>query len=82
MNEYDFLIQYKNGKEMPADFLSRNVLSPIDVFAHDLPKLQKLDEYSSSVAKFLTKNLLPPDNCKAAYIKRIAPQCFIKNNII
>jgi hypothetical protein len=82
MNEYDFLIQYKNGKEMPADFLSRNVLSAIDIFAHDLPKLQKSDEFASTVAKFLTKNLLPPDNTKAAYIKRIAPQCFFNNGIL
>ena len=26
MNHYDFIIQYKKGTEMPADFLSRNVL--------------------------------------------------------
>jgi hypothetical protein len=26
MNEFDFIIQYKKGSEMPADYLSRNVL--------------------------------------------------------
>ena len=82
MNEYDFLIQYKNGKEMPADFLSRNVLSPIDVFAHDLPKLQAADEFASMVAKFLKRSTLPADKTKAAYIKRMAPQCFFVDNIL
>ena len=30
-NEFDFVIRYKKGAEMPADFLSRNVVTSIDI---------------------------------------------------
>ena len=39
MNEVDFIIQYKKGWEMPADFLSRNVLEDIQIFTPELPQL-------------------------------------------
>jgi hypothetical protein len=32
MTEHNFVIQYKKGSEMLADFLSRNVLEEIDIF--------------------------------------------------
>jgi len=61
MTEYDFIIQYKKGSEMPADFLSRNVLAEIDVFTPDLPILQQRDEFAHSVIEFLQKGSLPAD---------------------
>jgi hypothetical protein len=33
MSDHDFIIQHKKGSEMPADFLSRNVVSELDVSA-------------------------------------------------
>ena len=44
MNEFDFIIQSKKGSEMPADFLSRNVLEEIQIFTPELPNLQNRDE--------------------------------------
>jgi hypothetical protein len=43
MTDFDFVIKYKKGEEMPADFLSRNVCEAIDVFTPDLPRLQQED---------------------------------------
>ena len=82
MNEYDFIIQYKNGKEMPADFLSRNVIAEIDIFSNDIPKLQHADEFATAIKKFLQNGSLPADKPKAAYIARIAPTCFMRHNML
>jgi hypothetical protein len=82
MNEYDFIIQYKKGSEMPADFLSRNVLEEIDLFNADLPELQKEDEFADSVIQFLQNNQLPADKSKAAYVAKVAPSCFLEDGIL
>jgi transposase InsO family protein len=82
MLEYDFKIEYKNGAEMPADFLSRNVLASIDVFNNDLPRLQMEDEFVKSVFNYITRQVLPADKMKAAHIKKVGPECFIDNDII
>jgi hypothetical protein len=46
--EHDFLVQYKKGTTMPADYLSRllsfpqeaqNQIAAFDPFQHDLPQL-------------------------------------------
>jgi hypothetical protein len=50
--EHDFVVQYKNGTTMPADYLSRlpsfpqesqNEIAAFDAFQNDLPKLQNQD---------------------------------------
>ena len=79
---YDFKIVYKNGKEMPADFLSRNVLASIDVFNDDLPRLQKEDEFISNVLTYITTQKLPADMTKATHVRKIGPECFIDNDIV
>jgi len=82
MNNYDFIIQYKKGTEMPADFLSRNVLEEIDVFSPDLPLLQARDEFANAIIEFLQHNKLPADNKKATYIAKLAQQCFLEDGIL
>ena len=82
MNEFDFVIHYKKGSEMPADFLSRNVLEEIDIFTPDLPMLQQRDEFAHAVTKFLQNGELPANNRHAAYVRRIAPSCFIEDSIL
>ena len=79
---YDFKITYKNGKEMPADFLSRNVLASIDVFTPDLPNLQNEDEFISTVKNFMLTQQLPDNKQKAAHIVKVGKECFIENNVI
>ena len=82
MNKFDFIIQYKKGSEMLADFLSRNVLEEIQVFTPQLPHLQNNDEFAHAVVSFLQKGKLPDDKRKAAYITKVAQSCFLEDNIL
>ena len=43
--ELDFTIQYKKGNEMPADFLSRNMVESIKILDKDLDNLQDKDTF-------------------------------------
>ncbi|MGV0986805.1 MAG: RNase H-like domain-containing protein, partial [Limnohabitans sp.] len=82
MLDYDFIIRYKSGKEMPADYLSRNVLASIDVFTPDLPRFQDQDEFISAVKKYMLTQQLPRDGAKAAHVRRVAPECFLEDGIV
>ena len=82
MNKFDFVIHYKKGVEMPADFLSRNVLEEINIFTPDLPMLQQRDEFAHAVTSFLQNGKLPANNRQAAYVRPIAPSCFIEDSIL
>ena len=82
MMEYDFEIRYKSGKEMPADFLSRNVLANIDVFTPDLPQLQSEDEFISNVKNYMLTRQLPADRFKAVHVKRVGHECFLEKDIV
>ena len=61
MLEYDFLIQYKKGSNMPADFLSRQfadaavneITEAFDPFQPDLKDLQKEDEDLQIISTYL-----------------------------
>ena len=82
MLEYDFVIKYKSGSEMPADFLSRNVLASIDVFNEDLPKLQQQDKFIMAVRNFIMWGTLPQDKAQQAHVQKVAPECFMENEIV
>ena len=82
MLEYDFKIVYKNGSEMLADFLSRNILSSIEVFDDDLPKLQKEDIFIKAVSDYMLQQILPTDNKPAKHIQLVGKECLIDNGII
>jgi hypothetical protein len=58
MNDHDFIIQHKKGSEMPADFLSRSVVSEINVsainiFEKDLKTLQTKDPFIRSISDYI-----------------------------
>ena len=82
MLEYDFKIVYKNGNEMPADFLSRNVLSSIDVFDDDLPRLQNEDKFIKAVSNYMLHQILPTDKKQATHIQTVGKESFLDNGII
>ena len=82
MNEFDFIIQYKKGSEMPADFLSRNVLEEIQIFTPELPALQNSDEFARALIVFLQHQQLPADKKQAAYVQKVAPSCFLEDGIL
>jgi hypothetical protein len=58
--EHNFIIQYKNGSDMPADYLSRlpattssanqeNIIAAFDPFQTDLPDLQREEPYIQNI---------------------------------
>ena len=75
MLEYDFVIQYKKGISMPADFLSRNKIdeiAAIDPFTPDLAHEQALDSDIVKLKHFHENNKWPLGTSKKD-IQRIAP---------
>ena len=84
MTDYDFIIKYKKGEEMPADFLSRNVCEEIDVFASDLPRLQQEDKLVRALRNFLKEKIMPDDATARdkQTIERVSKECFLENDIL
>ena len=77
MLEYDFVIQYKKGITMPADFLSRskideNAAAAIDPFTPNLAQEQALDPDIVKLKFFHEKNSWPQGTSKKD-IQRISP---------
>ena len=62
--EWDFTIQYKKGSEMPAEFLSQNVVESIEISDEDLATLQDKTLSVSQSKTCCTKNqwILITDN--------------------
>jgi hypothetical protein len=46
---FDFEIKHKKGIEIPADYLSRNVVEAIAMSNEDLEELQDRDEFCASL---------------------------------
>ncbi len=82
MNTYDFDIVYKKGSEMPADYLSRNLVAAISWEASALQQAQDADPLIKALKKFLLNKELPHDAKCQSLIKQFSNDCFIKNNII
>ena len=80
MNTYDFEIIYKKGSEMPADFLSRNVISSISLENQDLANHQQQDPFLSKLRMFLLNKVIPNEDAKL--IMQLANDVFIENNVL
>jgi hypothetical protein len=61
MNTFDFKIEYKKGSEMPADFLSRNVVTAIQFNELNLEEEQEKDVFLNHLKQFLLHKRLPED---------------------
>ena len=75
MLDYDFTVQYKKGINMPADFLSRQMvdhLSGIDPFSPDLPKLQAADSDIIRLKHF-SKHASWPQGTPKSIANRLVP---------
>ena len=80
MNTYDFEIVYKKGSEMPADFLSRNVVASISLENTELAKFQEQDPFLLQLRKFLLNKELPQQDGKL--IMQLATDVFIENDVL
>jgi hypothetical protein len=91
--EHDFVIQYKKGSNMPADYLSRlpgakeNIasISAFDPFQADLYELQRQDEILQGIQTFRNTNQWPqtiPKQDQAYYTAMIEKLFQDKNKIV
>ena len=60
----NFDIAYKKGSEMPADFLSRNVVNALSFKNRDLKTGQKQDPALKSLYDFLISGTIPNTRSK------------------
>ncbi len=82
MNTYNFQLLYKKGDEMPADYLSRNVVSAISWSNVEIANEQDNDDKLNWVKRYLLSGELPSDpGFKDAVIK-VADGCFIEDGIV
>jgi hypothetical protein len=82
MNAYDFDIMYKKGSEMPADYLSRNIVNAISWDSSTLQQAQNADPLLKALKSFLLNKELPHDAKCQSLIKLFANDCFIEDDII
>ncbi len=88
--EHDFILQYKKGSNMPADYLLRLLgtkdavtsISALDPFQADLYHLQMQDEILQMLQNFRSNNEWPPDLSKhdQAYYKILIDRVFQDKN--
>ena len=65
MNQYNFQVAYEKGEEMPADFLSRNVVASVLSDSTSMATKQMKDPVIKSFKDFLINRRIPEnDTCK------------------
>jgi hypothetical protein len=82
MNTFDFEIIYKKGSEMPADYLSRNLISAISWNSEELLQAQAADPLIKALKSFLLNKELPHDPKCQALVKLFANDCFIEDGLV
>ncbi len=82
MNTYDFEIIYKKGSELPADYLSRNLISAISWNSEDLLQAQTADPLIKALKSFLLNKELPHDPKCQALVKLFTNDCFIEDGLV
>jgi hypothetical protein len=82
MNTYDFDIIYKKGSEMPADYLSRNLVNAISWDSSTLQQAQNADPLLKALKMFLLNKELPHDAKCQSLIELFANDGFIEDDII
>ena len=78
----NFQLIYKKGDEMPADYLSHNVVSAITLSNRELEDLQNQDKRLQMIRKFLISQELPQDPSFRDQVKRAANDCFMEDGLV
>jgi hypothetical protein len=82
MNTFDFEIVYKKGSEMPADFLSRNVIYSISWNNEEIQQEQQKDPLIKALKNYLLNRELPTDTKCQNVVRNFANDCFVDNEIV
>ena len=81
MLHYDFEIHYKKGEEMPADYLSRNILAITDDLSN-IQQEQENDPQLSVIIKFLRQNTLPTTKEEKSLVTKYAHRCYLEDDLL
>jgi hypothetical protein len=82
MNTFDFEIVYKKGSEMPADFLSRNVIDSISWNNEEICQEQQTDPLIKALNNYLLNRELHTDQKCQNVVRNFANDCFVDNDIV
>jgi hypothetical protein len=78
MQAFDFQIMYKKGSEIPADFLSRNLVDAVSWHPHTFKAEQEHDPFIVALKMFLLHQELPRD----ARLQLHGKEAFIENDLV
>ncbi len=82
MNIFDFEIVYKKGSEMPADFLSQNVIDSISWNYEQIQEEQWKDPLIKALKNYLLNRELPNDQKCQNIVSNFANDFFVDNDIV
>jgi hypothetical protein len=81
--QWDFEIKYEEGIEMPADYLSRNVVEAIDMSNEDLAEMQDQDKFCKSLKHLLGKLPVEKEYSKLVpQMTELSHSCFIEHGVL
>ncbi len=79
--EHDFIIQYKKGSDMPADYLSRlpatasePIITAFDPFQTDLAELKREEPFAQNILYFGKHNQWPPHLSRMGHSGKKVPK--------
>jgi hypothetical protein len=76
--KYNFLIKYKKGSEMLADFLCQNAIDAVGIFSHQWKLEQERNEFCSSIKQHMHRY---KTMCSCKHLE-IANSCFMDDGIL
>jgi len=82
MNVFSFDIIYKQGNEMPADFLSRNAVDAIKFDLSTYALEQDKDYLLHNLRLYLLNKILPSNATLSQLVYRLAQDCFVLNGVV
>ena len=82
MGRYNFEIMYKKGSEMPADYLSRNVVAAVNWEQDELVQVQSQDNLIRALKNFLLNKELPQDSKCQQLVRHFSDDCFVENDLV
>jgi hypothetical protein len=82
MNLFSFVVIYKKGDEMPADFLSRNAVDDIKFDLGTYAREQNKDDILRSLRLYLLNKVLPENNQLAQLVYKMSQDCFVLDVVI
>ncbi len=82
MTTFNFKIVYKKGSEMPADYLSRNLVSAISWNSDELLQAQAANPLIKALKSFLLNKELPHDPKCQSLIRLFSNDCFIEYELV